>query len=88
MPLFIVVSGMAAIVVAGMRASVCSHSSMYYYLSFVLAIRLCLIRNEATYSATEYKAEIFDSRYRYIHQTFIVFYIKSNHLRPIHSGNN
>ena len=57
-------------------------------LSFVLAIRLCLIRNEATYSATEYKAEIFDSRYRYIHQTFIVFYIKSNHLRPIHSGNN
>jgi len=30
MPLFIVVSGMAAIVVAGMRASVCSHSSMYH----------------------------------------------------------
>ena len=57
-------------------------------LSFVLAVRLCLIRNEATYSATEYKEEIFDSCYSYIHQTFIVFYIKSNHLRPIYSGNN
>ena len=57
-------------------------------LSFVLAVRLCLIRNEATHSATKYKEEIFDSCYSYIHQTFIVFYIKSNHLRPIYSGNN
>jgi len=35
MPLFILVSGMAATVVAVMIASVCSHSSMYHYLSFV-----------------------------------------------------
>jgi len=40
MPLFILVSGMAATVVAVMRASVCSHSSMYHYLSFVWCCHL------------------------------------------------
>jgi len=35
MPLFIVVFGMAASVVAGVRASGCSHSFIYHCPSFV-----------------------------------------------------